>query len=67
MTTQADHQVYDYGVPFVLFCMLFKNLCAWIYFINSVFDSHFSAYVILNFKFTLMTWLISTSESRKEQ
>lgn len=43
MTTQADHQVYDYGVPFVLFCMLFKNLCAWIYFINSVFDSHFSA------------------------
>lgn len=39
MITLADHQVYDYRVPFVLFCMLFKNLCAWIYFIDSVFDS----------------------------
>jgi len=36
MTTQTDHQVYDYRLPFVLVCMLFKNLCAWIYFINSV-------------------------------
>lgn len=34
MTTEVN-QLCD---PRVLFCMLFKNLCAWIYFINSVFD-----------------------------
>lgn len=63
MTTQADDQVCDYRVPF---CMLFKTfVLGYILFIASLILIP-TSYVNLNFQFTLMTWLVSTNESRKE-